>query len=227
MRRPYLNYAPGSAKSGAMAHMKLLAIDDHPIVLSGLRMLFERHPDIRYCGEAATAAAARALAAELRPDLIVIDLVLGGDDGIALIRAMLAIVPDARILVYSSHDEKVWARHAQAAGAHGYVAKAEPLDAVAHALDLIVAGEPYFSRSTSERPGDADELAGLSARELQVLTLLGEGRSLRDMGVELGLSVKTVGTYRERLKVKLGLDRTRLLELYAADRLAGLRVPQP
>jgi DNA-binding NarL/FixJ family response regulator len=212
-----------------MAPFRLLVIDDHPVVLSGLRLLFAADPRFDCCGEATSAADGCTLAEQLQPDAIVTDLVLGGNDGVALLEDLRAIVPAARILVYSSHDELAWARHALRAGAHGYVSKAEPLDLVAVALDTIVAGEIHVSAGVQrllvkDYAGSRSEpydIASLSARELQVLTLLGNGGSLQSVGRELGLSVKTIGTYRERLKTKLGLDSARMLERFAAEHRTG------
>jgi DNA-binding NarL/FixJ family response regulator len=203
---------------------RLLIIDDHPIVLSGLRLLFAGDARFELCGEAASAAEARAQAELCRPDLIVTDLVMGGADGVALINDLLAIVPTARILVYSSHDELMWARHILRAGARGYVAKSEPLDMVASALDRLIQGDIHVSAAVQRllvndfaiARDEPHDVASLSARELQVLTLMGSGRSLQSLSQELQLSVKTIGTYRERLKIKLGFDNTRMLERFAA-----------
>jgi len=201
----------------------LLIIDDHPIVLSGLRLLFAGDPRFELCGDAESAADARVQAEACQPDLIVTDLVMGGADGVALINDLLAIAPAARILVYSSHDELMWARHILRAGARGYVAKSEPLDRVAEALDKLIAGEMHVSAAVQRllvndfaaARGEPHDVASLSARELQVLTLMGSGRSLQSLSQELQLSVKTIGTYRERLKIKLGFDNIRMLERFA------------
>jgi len=203
---------------------RLLIVDDHPVVLSGLKLLFSGDPRFVICGEATDAAAARREAERLTPDLIVTDLVMGGEDGIALIEDLATIAPAASILVYSSHDEAIWSRHSLRAGARGYVSKAQPLEAVAVALEAIVAGGLHIAPSPAGRDETrwrANDLASLSVRELQVLTLMGNGRSLQSLGQELGLSVKTVGTYRERIKTKLGLDTVRMLELFAADLATG------
>lgn len=214
-----------------MGPFRVLTVDDHPIVLSGLRILFAGIAHLALCGEATGADDARRQAEQLQPDLIVTDLVLGGADSIALIEDLHAIVPAARIVVYSSHDEEVWARHALHAGARGYVHKAEPLDMVATALDTVLTGEIHASAAVrrlllkdgSGTRATPHDVASLSARELQVLRLMGLGRSPLSMSVELGLSVKTVGTYRERLKTKLGFDTMRMLERFADDHAGGQR----
>lgn len=204
--------------------LRLLIVDDHPIVLSGLRLLLAGDERFVLCGEATSAADARAMADRLQPDLIVTDLVMGGADGVGLIVDLLAIAPAAAILVYSSHDELIWSRHALSAGARGYVSKAEPLETVADALQQIGDGRIHISEAVQRTlvgdvRGSGDiphDIASLSARELQILTLMGSGRSLQSLSRELQLSVKTIGTYRERLKTKLGFDTIRMLEYFAA-----------
>lgn len=210
-----------------------MIVDDHPVVLAGLTLLLTSDPRFTLCGEARTAAAACERALGMRPDLIVTDLVLGGDDGLPLIEHLLAIVPEALILVYSSQDEASWARRVLHAGARGYVSKAEPLDRVAVALDDIARGDIYLNPALPQPGTEAspsgrsreDDLRSLSPRELQVLTLIAGGHSLQSLGRLLGVSVKTVGTYRERIKSKLGLEDIRMLERYAAAHLADAAPP--
>jgi DNA-binding NarL/FixJ family response regulator len=204
-------------------------IDDHPVVLSGLRLLLAGSPRYAIVGEARTADAARAIAEECQPDIIVTDLVMGGRDRIALVEDLAAIVPHASILVYSSSDEQAWARHALQAGARGYVSKAEPLETVAAAMDTLLTGAIHVSAEVQRllladiagARQETPDVDTLSARELQILTLMADGRSPQSLGQELGLSVKTIGSYRERLKIKLGLENIRMLERFAADYVAG------
>lgn len=212
-----------------MSPFRLLLIDDHPVVLSGLRLLLAGSPRYAIIGEAQTADAARAMADECQPDIIVTDLVMGGRDRIALVEDLAAIVPHASILVYSSSDEHVWARHALQAGARGFVSKAEPLETVAAAMDTLLTGAIHVSAEVQRlllaniagARHEVPDVETLSARELQILTLMGDGRSPQSLGQELGLSVKTIGSYRERLKIKLGLENIRMLERFAADYVTG------
>ncbi len=205
---------------------RLLIVDDHPIVLTGLRLLFEGG-DGRFAvvGEATSAAAARSSAAQLQPDAIITDLVMGRGDGLALIEELRDLLPATPILVYSSSEEHVWGPRTRRAGAQAFVSKAMPLEAVARTLDEVLAtGRQVAGRSCAGPPRGrlrAPEVSDLSARELQVLHLIGHGATLQSLALELNLSVKTVGTYRERLKVKLGLDSVRMLDRYAADHVAG------
>lgn len=212
-----------------MTPFRLLIVDDHPVVLAGLRLLFADAPAFRIVAEAATADAARSAVQAYRPDVIVTDLVMGGNDRVALIEDLVAIAPAALVLVYSSSDEAVWGRHVLQAGARGYVSKSEPLEAVAVAVDRMLAGEVHVSEAVraaiacdhSDRSSVARDIAALSGRELQILSLMGDGCSPQSIGRQLGLSVKTVGTYQERMKVKLGLERVRMLQRFAEDHVAS------
>lgn len=210
---------------------RILVIDDHPVVLLGLRYLFEPDPRFSICGAAADSASARAQAEALQPDYIILDLVLGGRDGIELLHDLLVIAPASRILVYSSQDEWLFARRSMKAGAKGYVAKSEGLDVVAEALDIIANGGTFISHTVRQRllaafetdvidPKDTG-IDQLSNRELQVLRMIGQGSSSRDIAEALGISIKTIGTYCERIKVKLQLDSLRDLEVLARDHVLG------
>jgi len=196
---------------------KVLVIDDHPVVCAGLRLLLEADRAFAVCGEAGDVALAQRLVAELRPEFAVVDLVLGGRDGTELIEDVLVLEPALRVLVYSSQPEQPWARRALRAGARGYVAKTCGLDEVRRALDTIAQGELHVSGAV-QRSLVSDYAAGragrsplelLSDRELQVFRLLGTGLGSADIAKELRLSVRTVGTYRERLKNKLGAQTAR------------------
>lgn len=217
----------------------VLVVDDHPIVRMGLRLLLEDAPTFTVCAEADSVAEAKRLTAELQPDFIVLDLVLGGRDGTELIGTLLTLHAGARILIYSSHDEAIYAPRCLRAGAGGYVAKSAGLARVLEALQLIARGEIAVSEAVQRallreyadqaRGDERSPLERLSDRELQVLRLLGAGHDSREIAEELHLSMKTVGTYRERLKVKLGLDTARALERYArhSTGLSPEPVPEP
>lgn len=210
-----------------MTLFRLLIVDDHPVVLAGLRLLVAGDCRFELAGEAMTAADARNQADKLQPDLIVADLAMSDADGVALVEDLVAIAPQAAVLVYSSHDEQTWAPRALRAGARGFVSKAQPLDTVAVALTSIVEGGIHVSDAVQKLlvvdfadGSPSDEPAQLSAREQQVLRLMGSGYGLQELSLSLGLSVKTVGTYRERLKIKLGLESVRMLERVAHEHVA-------
>lgn len=205
----------------------VLIVDDHPIVLYGLRFALERQTRFVVCGEASHADRARTMARDLRPGYVVLDLVLGGRDGLELVRDLVDLLPGVRILAYSSQRETPYARRVINAGARGYVSKSEGLEVVVEALNVIADGDVFVSEGLRRQLLD-EFVAGrsanggqagtaLSERELQVLRLVGDGRTLSEISTELGISTKTVGTYRDRLKLKLGMDSSRDLSLWARN----------
>lgn len=206
---------------------RVLLVDDHPVVRSGLALLLDHVEGFAVCGEAATAAEARVVANKLQPDIIVLDLFLGGADGLALVAELREAAVGSRILVYSAQDEERYARRALQAGALGYMMKREDFATVRRALETLAAGRRYVSEAVTEQwlttalagETSGDPLATLSDRELQILRLIADGRELGEMAEGLGLSVKTIGTYRERLKNKLGAPTSRELARKAATLL--------
>jgi DNA-binding NarL/FixJ family response regulator len=197
-----------------MAEKKsVLLVDDHPAIRLGLSLAISESPLFEICGEVGDVAAAHAALETLKPDAIVLDLLLGGRDGIECIEDLLTFHPAARILVYSGMDEKLYARRALKAGARGYLMKSEPPSAVVAAIESLLAGgyvvspaiqQSVLAQTASQRHPTQSLLERLSDRELQVLRLIGAGRRQSEIAGELHLSVKTVSTYRERLKDKLG-----------------------
>lgn len=222
---------------------RVLLVDDHAVVRAGLAFLLDQLAGFSVCGEAATAANARLLAQRLQPDLIVLDLFLGGTDGLPLVAEIRAICPAAKILIYSAHDEAIYARRALLAGAHGFLMKTADNAAVFDALRTLAAGRHYVSSVVAEQllmtslaAGQShDPLELLSDRELEVLRLTAKGKELGEIARALGVSVKTVGTHRERLKNKLGVRSARelareapvLLQRTAADGAATLAAHPP
>lgn len=192
-------------------------VDDHPVMRAGIAATLERIDRFIVCGEAGTAAEARDKIAALKPDIVVFDLILGGRDGVALIQEIKVIHPGARVLVYSSYDEILYARRALRVGAQGYLMKTSDPQHLCHALARIAEGQRVMSRAVQEAlleetlssAGEVSPIERLSNQELQVLRLLADGFGLGEIAAEMNLSVKTIGTYRERLKNKLGVDSAR------------------
>jgi DNA-binding NarL/FixJ family response regulator len=195
----------------------VLLVDDHPIVRQGVAQLINREPDFMVCGEADTAHAALTLLTTLKPDLAIIDLSLEDRNGMDLLKDMKARSPKLHVLVLSMHDESVYAERALRAGAKGYIMKQEAPDRVLVALRTILAGEVYVSekmaaqmlRALSDwRPGTAESpVERLSDRELEVFRLIGKGLSTSAIAEQLFISVKTVETHREHIKIKLKLTK--------------------
>ena len=202
---------------------EVLLVDDHPVALAGLRLVLE-NASWSVCGEARETRTARQAAEDLQPDFIVLDLRLGGRDGLELVEDLHAACPAAQILVFSSLDETRYAPRVLRAGARGFVGKDHDLDDVRAGLEQLARGEYAFSAAVQRTLFDAaaggrkgDPLDELSDRELQILRLIGEGRRTTDIADDLRLGVKTVGTYRERLKAKLRLADGRELEARARE----------
>jgi DNA-binding NarL/FixJ family response regulator len=202
-----------------VSHVRVLLVEDHPMVRRGMRALLEATPDLRLCAEAATPDEALAALIGEEPDVVCLDLMLGQADGIALIRAMLAAAPGVRILVLSVREEETFAERCLHAGALGYAMKTEPNEALVLALRRVAQGKVHLSPRVAmhvlnnvphaARPRNG--VAGLTDRELQVFQLIGLGRSTRQVSERLGIGIKTVETHRENIKNKLRIDHTTAL----------------
>jgi DNA-binding NarL/FixJ family response regulator len=200
---------------------RVLVVDDHPVVRHGITLVINAEPDLTVCGEAENEQTARLLLRELKPDAMVVDLSLGaGGDGFNIVRDVHAHFPQLPILVLSMHDETVYADRLFAQGAAGYIMKQAAAEQLVTALRVVLRGERFMSdslrRHLAERGGHAGAQGDrLSARELQVISLIGSGLGTREIADRLSLSVKTVETHRLAIKRKLSLDTNSQLVQYA------------
>jgi DNA-binding NarL/FixJ family response regulator len=204
----------------AAGRRKVLIVDDHPIVRQGLRAMIGAEPDLCICGEAENEREARIAIRELQPDVVVVDLSLDEGDGINLVRDVHAHHPGVALLVLSMHDEAIYAERLLAVGASGYIMKQAAADQLANALRCVLDGGTYLSESMrraliGQPEAPAGEAPKLSARELQVLGMIGRGVSSRDIAQSLSLSVKTVESHRLAIKRKLNLATNAQLVQYA------------
>lgn len=193
----------------------ILIVDDHPMLRRGLTALIESEPGLAVCGEAASCPAAIDVIRTSRPDLVIVDLVLGGCDGLDLVKDMKRRNPQIPALVLSMHDEAVYAERSLRAGARGYVTKQELDDTLLTAIHRLLDGEMYMSHNleaqlaakfvTGRTLNTSSTLDALSDRELQVFRLIGQGRSTRQIGETLHLSIKTIESHREHIKQKLSI----------------------
>lgn len=198
----------------AVSTARVLIIDDHPLVRLGFTQLLSDEPDLEVCGHAEEAKQALELVDELDPDLLVVDIFLPGTSGLELLKRSHSQWPDLPMLVCSMHDEALFAERALRAGARGYINKQQAAEDLVTAVREVLGGGTYLSSRMAarlevletERGGGAAALARLSDRELEVFGLIGQGRPTRDIARRLGLSPKTVETYRENIKEKLCLD---------------------
>jgi DNA-binding NarL/FixJ family response regulator len=201
--------------AGAAGRRRVLLVDDHPIVRKGLRRLIENDPQLEVCAEAEGVRDARGAIRQHRPDVVVVDISLKDGDGIELVKEVRAHHPDLPLLVLSMHEESVYAERLLAAGANGYIMKEAASAQLVGALHTVLAGGRYVSDAIGARllrRAVADEVArgsgqidSLSNRELQILVMIGRGRSSREVAETLSLSVKTIEAHRQRIKRKLGL----------------------
>lgn len=196
---------------------RIVVADDHPIVRAGVRLLLESKPGLELVGEASSGAETLRQVAAHNPDILVLDLWLGEDDGLETLRELRRTKAAVRVLIYSMNDEKLYGPRAIQAGAEGYLMKDRGLDELAIAIDRLVAGKRYLGEALSETIIDAsiagnharseDEMISLHAltdRELQILRLIGRGMGTGEIAGNLGVSPRTVGAHRENMKNKLG-----------------------
>jgi DNA-binding NarL/FixJ family response regulator len=198
------------------ARLRIFIVDDHPITRQGIRALANQQPNLEVCGEADQAATALDLIGRLKPDLAIVDIALKTTNGIELTKNIKAHSPTLPILVVSMHDEVLYAERALRAGAMGYVMKQEVGEKIATAMEHLLRGEIYLSAKMKEkmlhrfvnkkRDGMVFAIDTLSDRELEVFHLIGNGYSTRQIAQRLNLSSKTIDSYREHLKLKLGLE---------------------
>jgi len=189
--------------------------DDCPAMREGLARLVTDECDLAVSGSAATGTELRALIARQPPKVLVMELMLRDEDGLVMIKDLLALAPDQRIVVFTSQPEDVYAARCLRAGARGYVAKRAPVTALFRAIREVAAGgvvvppsvsSSVFALVPGKKAAGAGIAAGLTNRELQVFRLAGLAQPTRVIAENLGVSVKTVETHRENIKNKLDLQ---------------------
>ncbi|MDB5816590.1 MAG: DNA-binding response regulator [Rhizobacter sp.] len=211
--------------------IRVVLADDHPVVRSGYASLLEASRDVTVLAEAGNGDAAFAAYMTHRPDVMVTDLAMPGGGGIALVRRVRAVDAQARLLVFSMHDEAAMVRRAIDAGVSGYLTKASAPRSLVDAVRALHAGERYFSAGLAVVRNDDDEsqrLSSLTSRELEVFVLLAQGHNVADCAQRLSLSPKTVANHQTILKDKLRLSTTAALVHLAVRQgvitSAGLRI---
>lgn len=198
-----------------MPKIRVLIIDDHPMMRRGLREMLSGEENIEICGEAADVDEALEMQREMKPQVALLDISLPSGSGLDLAKQMLAIDKDLRILCVSMHDDAVFAERALRVGAIGYVNKSLPGSEMIAAVRRVAQGDMVLCQSVADRlmrravSKSRDPAVGidrLSDRELEIFELIGRGLSTRDVADRLCLSVKTVETHRENIKRKLGFE---------------------
>ena len=194
----------------------VIIIDDHPLFSRGLSQLIETQKIYKVIGMAKNRVEAVSMIDELKPNLAIVDLNLGQEDGLELIKDILVIQPKTKVLVLSMHDERFYAERALKAGAKGYIMKAEAENQVINAIQTVMNNEIYLSEnekkrikelSKNDKGKDSEEpfdlISLLSDRQLQIFTLIGKGLGTVDIANKLNLSIKTIDTHKENIKIKL------------------------
>jgi DNA-binding NarL/FixJ family response regulator len=203
--------------------VNILLVDDHPLVRDQLRAVVESKKDLRICGEAEDSHRALSVISATKPGLAIVDLTLKRSSGFDLIKEINQRHPKLPVLVLSMHDESLYAERAIYAGARGYITKQEATTKILQAIRQVLSGEIFLSEklaakvlskmAAGRKAHEKSSFERLTDRELQVFRLIGHGRSTRQIADELHLDMKTIETYRARIKLKLGIkDATELLQ---------------
>ncbi len=197
----------------------VLLVDDHSLVRKGFRRMLEDDPDIRVVGEAGSGMEAIQMAKELKPRVIVMDFAMPGLNGVQATQEILKHLPDTAVLILSMYSEDNYVRNALDVGARGYLLKnAMDVDLAGAIKDLAAGRQVLGPGLPSSAPPPADNYERLTPREKQILQLIAQGRSNKEIAAMLELSVNTVSVHRANLMEALGIHRTPELILYAIRR---------
>jgi len=201
--------------------IQILVADDHEVVRQGVRSLLEAHPDWSVCGEAVTGREAVAKAIEGRPDVVILDVTMPEMNGLEAARQIRRAVPTTKILVLTVHEIDQLVQEFIDAGVHGYLLKADTGRILVDAVKAVLRGERFFAPRLGEAADSTlardstPRIETLTRREREVLQLLAEGKSNKEIGAALRISVKTAETHRARLMAKLGIHSMAELVRYA------------
>lgn len=207
-----------------MSKTSVLIVDDHAMVRKGLRLLIESQHDLTVVGEAGGLLDAIEVAKRTQPQIITLDLSMPGPSGVASVERLRGVAPNARIIIVTMHDDPAYVRSAMAMGANGYVNKSAADSELISAIRAVARGRVFIDVGDAEtlesilnpkgQPAGKTPLESLSERERQVLVAVASGMTNQKIADEIGLSVKTVESYRSRLMKKLGLkERADLVRL--------------
>ena len=207
---------------------KVILVDDHPLIRQAISEFINREADLEMCGEAESVEQACEVVNKQNPDAVIVDLSLKGVSGFELLKYIKESHPDVKVLVFSMHDESTYAERALKAGARGYMTKQEAPEQVIVALRKILAGQIYMSdtlaSSVLEHVASGKGLdhmmfpmESLSNREFEVFRMMGQGMGSRQIAETLHLSIKTIETYREHIKEKIGVKSASELVQHAVQ----------
>jgi len=205
----------------AMKRTRILLVDDHAVVRQGFKMILDAQSDMEIVGEAANGREAVELAAQLRPDIVVMDVAMPELNGIEATRRVIAAGPHIRVIALSMHKDSVYVREILRAGARGYLLKDSGADDLVKAIRAVAGGESYLSPAVSNAVLDdyrkhvTNPIDLLTSREREVLQMLAEGKTNKEIAVVLNLSVYTVDAHRGRIMEKLNLHSINELVRFA------------
>lgn len=207
--------------------INIFLVDDHPLIRKGLSQLLGQEEDMQICGEAEDVSSALKGITQTGPDLIIADISLRGNNGLELIKNIKALYPHLKVLVFSMHDEVVYAQRALRAGARAYVMKQEDAEKIKAAIRRIMEGDIYVSQRVSDQllhqivngtaSSSQSPVDRLSDRELEVVQSIGNGLSTREIAGALNVSVKTIESHRAHIKEKLNLKNATELVQFAVQ----------
>jgi len=210
--------------------VKVLIVEDHPLFSKGLASLITGKLGYALAGEASTLSAAMKIAEQKKPELAIVDIVLGNESGLDLIPRLKSINPDMVVLVVSAHDERYYSERALRLGARGYIMKDKTADDILSAVKTVMSGKVYLSETERERILEAitgENLRGvkdwgvslrkLSDREIQIFSCIGKGLGTVEIAKNLKLSTKTIDTHKEHIKLKLHCDSSHELRRLAIE----------
>ncbi len=204
--------------------IRVMIVDDHPIVRKGLRSELSGLPDIKVVAEAATGDEALAKARSEKPDIILLDISLPGKSGLEILQLLKNEMPRVRILVLSAYPEKQYAIRSLKSGALGYLTKESASEELISAIRKVADGRKYVSASLAELlASEINERNGafpherLTNREYEILCMLGKGKTLSDIADVLSISLSTVSTHRAHISAKMGLQSTAQIIRYAIE----------
>ena len=195
--------------------INIFLVDDHPLIRKGLSQLLGQEENMQICGEAENVPTALKGISQTGPDLVIADISLPGNNGLELIKNIKALYPHLKVLVFSMHDEIVYAQRALRAGAQAYIMKQEDVEKIKVAIRRIMGGDIYVSQKVSDQllhqivngtaSSSQSPVDRLSDRELEVVQSIGNGLSTREIAGSLNVSVKTIESHRAHIKGKLNL----------------------
>ena len=213
-----------SPESRSLRDLRILIVDDHTIVRDGLKQLLKDRLGTNNFGEAANARDALALAEESEWDIVLLDISLPGQSGLDILKQLKTLRPAAKILILTMHPESQYALRVLKAGASGYLTKDTAASEMLAALNKVLSGGKYVSAALAEKiisnldhPADKAPHEALSDREYQVMRMIAMGKTVKEISFELGLSIKTVSTYRTRVFTKLNFKTNADVIRYALE----------